>query len=156
MYNLAMVVWQFYTLLLLLIFNVGLSLKGFYESYKKKNAFGKSFYFGLLGVFVWGDAVVFGAFWAIAAAISILLQDWILFWLVASLFWVIRSFGETMYWFLQQFSTVKREKPDDHKFLFKYFHNDSVWFIYQILQQCITVAAIISSIYFTNLWLDQF
>lgn len=146
--------WQIVFLCLYGLGNLLLSTKASYESHKKKNAFGQ-IPFGIIGMFVWGDAVVFGIFWALVSIVTLLLQDWILFWLIFSLFWVVRSFGETIYWFNQQFSTVKREDPKQ-KWLYKYFHNDSVWFVYQITQQCITVVSLVASIYFASVWLKQF
>lgn len=148
-----MAVWQIYFLAAFVIINLLLSAKGFYESAKKKNAYGEVFIFGPLGIFVWGDAVVFGLFWAGSAIASLVLGDWILFLLIASLFWVVRSLGETIYWFNQQFSTVTRVEPKGRP-LYRYFHNDSVWFVYQISQQCITVISLVFSIYFAHMWVS--
>ena len=148
-----MYLWQQSFIIVFAIISALVSVKGFYESHNKKNAYGETMLFRLAGIYVWGDAVVFGGFWALTAIATYLLQDWILFWLIFSLFWVVRSFGETIYWFNQQFSEAIREKPDKHKFLYKYFHNNSVWFIHQILQQCITVVSLVFSIYFAHLWL---
>lgn len=134
------------------IINLLVSYKGFNESYKKRNAYGEVFILGPLGIFVWGDAVVFGIFWAGSAIASLILGDWILFLLIFSLFWVVRSFGETIYWFNQQFSTITRVEPKGRP-LYKYFHNDSVWFVYQISQQCITVVSLVFSIYFAHMWI---
>lgn len=149
---------QEYILFLILfgLFNLGVSAKGFYESNKKRNAYGEIFLLTPLGIFVWGDAAIFGIFWFLASSISVLLLDVYLFPLIASLFVVVRSLGETMYWFNQQFSTITREQPNGHRFLYKYFHNDSVWFVYQILNQCVTVAGLVATLYFAHMWLGQF
>lgn len=130
------------------------SIKGFVECNNKKNAFGLTPFLNIFGAYVWGDAVIFGIFWTIVSAATLLLNDWILFLLIISVFWVVRSFGETIYWFNQQFSTIKRNPPENFWF-YKYFHNDSVWFIQQITHQCITVISIIFSIYFAHLWLTS-
>lgn len=139
----------------LFIFALGcllISLKGSYETWKKKNAFGSTPYLYLLSIFVWGDAMVIGIFWAGAALVSIILSDWILFWLIASLFILVRSIGETIYWFNQQFSTITRMDPKKY-WTNKIFHNDSVWFVFQIMNQCLTVVTIITSLYLARLWL---
>lgn len=149
-----MFIWQKLFLLTFSIFGLGLCLKGFRESHKNKNAFGTAHTF-IVGVYVWGDAVVFGAFWFLVSIVTLVLADWVLFWLIFSLFWVVRSFGETIYWFNEQHAQKKRVNIKK-KYLYKYFHNDSVLFIYQITQQCITVVSIVASIYFANLWLKQF
>jgi len=106
-----------------------------------------------LGAFVWGDAVVFGLFWFLVSLISLLLQDWLLFWLIFSVFWLVRSFGEMIYWFNQQFSAVNRNPPEK-LWLYQYFKNDSIWFVYQIFWQCILVITIISTTYLFTQWLE--
>ncbi|MBN1169131.1 hypothetical protein JXA63_04545 [Candidatus Woesebacteria bacterium] len=127
-------------------------IKGFRETKIKKNAFGATPYLFLFGIYVWGDAVVFGAFWFLVTFTSILLNDWILFLLILSLFWVVRSFGETIYWLSQQFSKVNREPPE--KLCgYKIFQNESIWFAYQITNQCISVIALVFSIYLSKVWL---
>jgi hypothetical protein len=108
--------------------------------------------YGFFGAFVWADLVVFGLFWALAGIASLLLNDWILFLLITSLFWLVRAIGETMYWFNQQFTPRPGNEPE--KFWFhKFFHNDSVWFVYQIYWQCVTVVTILTSLYLAKLWL---
>jgi len=129
-----------------------LSGRGFGECSKKKNAYGLTPALFPFGIFVWGDAVILGAFWALTSIVTLLLNDWILFLLIVSVFWLVRSLGETIYWFNQQFSKINRAPPKTLPF-HKYFHNDSIWFIYQIFMQSITVVSIITTIYLTHLWL---
>ena len=146
--------WQRTVLLFYALVSFTIFVKGFYESKYKKNAYGRTPYLTWLGIFFWGDAVVFGFFWFVAATVSMIFNDWILFLLVVSLFWVVRSMGETKYWFNQQFSTIERSPP---KLLSGYsiFQNDSIWFVYQIIHQCITVISLIFSIYFAHMWLSN-
>lgn len=144
--------WQNSLLYFFAIFNFGVFLKGFHESNKEKNAFETTPFLLPLGIIVWGDAVAFGLFWIIVGIIVLILQDWILFLLIFSVFWVVRSLGETIYWFNQQFSQIVRNPPKTLPF-YKYFHNDSIWFVHQIIWQCITVVSVIFSIYFAKLWL---
>ena len=105
-----------------------------------------------LGAFVWGDAVVFGLFWFLSSLVLLLLQDWLLFWLIFSVFWLVRSLGEMIYWFNQQFSTLNRN-PAEKLWLYKYFKNDSIWFVYQIFWQCVLVFFVIVSAKLFSLWL---
>jgi len=135
--------------------NIFISAYGFYQCMKKKNAFGETWFLYPLGIYVWGDATVFGIFWAAAAIVSILLGDLILFFLIISLFWLVRSVGETIYWFNQQFSPIIRMDPKQ-RFTNKIFHNDSIWFIFQIANQCLTVITIITSLYLAKVWLTSF
>lgn len=145
--------WQQKLILVFFLINLFVFLKGFYESKYKKNAFGLTRPLLLLGIFAWGDAVIFGLFWIITSIVTLVLKDWYLFLLVISIFWVVRSLGETIYWFNQQFSPINRNPPQNLPW-HSIFHNDSVWFIHQIIWQCTTVISIISSIYLTKLWLQ--
>ena len=128
-------------------------IRSFYECKSRKNTFGHTYINRLFGAFVWADMVIFGLFWSLVALISYFLQDWILFLLTISLFWLIRSVGETIYWFNQQFSTINRNPVSHFKYAKKIFHNDSIWFVYQIFWQCMTVVATIASLYLANRWL---
>lgn len=106
-----------------------------------------------LGAFVWADAVVFGLFWVIVSVFTFLFQDGLLFLLIMSVFWGVRSLGEIIYWLNEQFSTINRNPPEKFIFLFKIFPNDSVWFINQIFWQCVLVVSIIFSVKLFTLWL---
>lgn len=145
---------SFYSVFLLIFagVNLGLSVKAYYECKHKKNAFGLTMPLYPLGMYVWGDALIFGMFWALAAIASVILQDFLLFLLIVSVFYLVRSIGETIYWFNQQFSTIIRMRPEDYP-THKIFHNDSVWFIFQIANQCVTVVTIITTVYLFSLWL---
>ena len=128
------------------------SLKGWYESAKKENPFGETVYLIWMGIFVWGDATIFGIFWFLSSVVCYLLHDWLLFLLIFSVFWVVRSLGETIYYLNQQFSTVNRLPPEKLRG-YRFFKNDSIWFVYQICCQCITVVSVITTIYLAHLWL---
>lgn len=145
-------IWQKNILIGYGLLSLFLLMKGIYESMRKKKPYGETPFFFWMGIFVWGDAVVFSLFWFLTSTVSYLLDDWILFLLIVSVFWVVRSFGETLYWINQQFSDVKRNPPEKLRG-YRFFGNDSIWFIYQIVWQCITVISLIATIYFANLWL---
>lgn len=126
--------------------------KGLHESKYKKNAFGLTRSLTILGSFVWADAVVFGLFWLFFAGVSIALDDWWLFLFGTAVFWAVRGFGETQYWIAQQFSS-KNRNPVETLLFHGIFHNDSIWFVYQIFWQCVTVAALVASVYLASMWL---
>lgn len=105
-----------------------------------------------LGIFVWGDAVVYALFWVIAGLVCLVRQDSTLFGLIVSIFWTIRGLGETMYWLHEQYTAKNRNLPETLYGL-KIFPGESIWFAYQIIAQVITITAIIFSIYFAQLWL---
>lgn len=144
--------WQKAFILLWGVISFLISAKGYQECKNKKNSFGLTQFLTPFGIFVWGDAVIFGTFWTLVSAATLLFNDWILFLLIVSVFWVVRSLGETIYWLNQQFSKINRNPPEQY-WIYKYFHNDSVWFIHQIFWQCVTVITIIFTIYFAKLWL---
>lgn len=142
-------------LLFFIVLNLFVMVKAFIQCYIHKNAFGLTYYLNILGIFAWGDAIIFAPFWALVSAVALTLQDWTLFLLIFSLFWLVRSLGETIYWFNQQFSTLNRNPPEKLPG-FKFFHNDSIWYIYQIFWQCVTVVSAVFSLYFSKLWLASF
>lgn len=128
------------------------ALYGLYQSARRNNVFGETPGMWWLGIFVWGDALVFGLFWFLVSIAIWFLQDWLLFILVISIFWLVRSVGETIYWFLQQFSTITRNEPKN-LIGYRLVKNDAIWFINQIFWQCITVVTAITSLYVAKLWL---
>ena len=142
-------------LFLLLFSLIGLSgsLYGAWRCKVRKDNLGLVGAFVIYGAFVWADIVVFGLFWAVFAFVSILLSDWLLFLFGYSVFWFVRGFGESIYWFNQQFSTIKRN-PLRMFFFSKLFNNDeyTIWFIMQIITQCIAVIAAVLSVYFGRMW----
>lgn len=119
----------------------------------RKSAYGHTDnIFNFYGAFVWADLVVFGLFWTIVSFLCLYRKDWLLFLLVLSAFWLIRSFGETLYWFHQQFTPRGGNEPE--KFWFhKIVLNDSVYFVNQIYWQCISVITFITTLYLAKLWL---
>jgi len=135
------------------LFSFYFFIRGYVECRYKANAYGLTPKLTLLGIFAWGDAVVFGIFWVFVALLSLILNDWILFCLVFSVFWVVRSHGETIYWFHQQFSKHVSDSNKPENMIFHWlFRNNSIWFIYQISWQVVTIVSIISSLYFAKLW----
>lgn len=106
-----------------------------------KMAYGRMWLLNLFSSFVWGDMLVFAPFWALSSAVSIYFQSWFLFEIIFLTTWFIRAMGETIYWFLQQFSTVVRERPED-MFLYRFVKSNAVWFIMQIWWQCIGAVAL--------------
>jgi len=147
-----MEVWQ---QTLVMIYGMGGAIagaKGMYNSITHKNPYEESKWTIFYGAFVWGDSSVFGLFWALISFSIILLKDWNLFLLAVSIFWLFRSTGETFYWFLTQFTDLNKD-PAEKFFLHKFFPDNSVWFINQILWQCISVLSLIATIFFSYIWI---
>ncbi|OGH10803.1 MAG: hypothetical protein A3B38_03825 [Candidatus Levybacteria bacterium RIFCSPLOWO2_01_FULL_36_13] len=144
--------WQQTFIACFAVFNFLIFLKGLYEI-KKRNPYGLTKYLFFIGAFVWGDMFVLGPFWIISSAISLLLNNWYLFLLFVSLFWVIRSLGETIYWLNEQFAFKNRNPPQTLNF-HKLINGEAIWFIYQLFWQCIFVISTVFSVYFINRWLQ--
>ncbi len=129
-------------------------IKGLYEITKKRNPFGLTKYLVFVGSFVWGDVFVVAPFWVIVSIVSLLLNSWYLFLLFVSLFWVIRSLGEMIYWLNEQFAGKFRNPPHTLNF-YRIFKNDSIWFIYQVIWECVFVFSLVLSLYFSKMWLES-
>jgi hypothetical protein len=139
------VVWLLYTL-------SGLIL-GLVQSTKRNNAYGFSYAYFPYGAFVWGDAAMFGLFWTITSLIVLYINNWIFFALCFCAFWLVRSCGETLYWFLQQFTPSRPGNEPKNMIGYRLFPTgDAIWYIYQTLTQCVAIVSLISTIYFAALW----
>jgi len=118
---------------------------------KKKLIFQETKILSILGIFVWGDALVLLPFWFTILIFWIIFRNVYFIYLLISLFWVIRSFGEIIYWLNQQFSNLKRNPPEK-LLLHNLIQNDAIWFIYQVFWQCIFVFAVAGAILFGYKW----
>lgn len=139
-------------LLVLALISLGLGVLGLGKSRQGK-AFELVWWLFPWGAFVWGDIVVFGPFWGLVLTICFFLQDCLLLALLISIFWLVRSLGETIYWFNQQFTSLKRNPPEKMPG-YTLFKNDAIWFVYQIVWQCLTVITIFTTVWFFKLWLN--
>ena len=148
-----MQVWQQNFLLFFVGYSLLCFILGFYNS-RKKNYLGVCHLFYPLGAYVWADAVIFGLFWAMITVVVYYLKNWYLFLTFYFVFQTIRTFGESIYWFNQQFSTIVRYSFKDNRWLMRIFNDDyTVWFVIQIIMQCVAVISLLFSIYFIKLWL---
>lgn len=136
------------------LFSFLVALKGFYKSTKRGEVFKLTPYLSWMGIFVWGDAFIIGFFWSLVSLLSYLLQDFLLFLLSASVFWLVRSVGEILYWINEQFAQTHRNEPKN-LIAYRFFKNDSIYFVYQIFWQCIAVVSTITTIYLSAIWLNS-
>lgn len=147
--------WQQNFTIGLLVYSLLCFFKGVWEC-NRKNYVGErgALLFYPLGAYVWADAVVFGLFWSIVSASLLYVNNWWLLWTFFFVFHSIRTFGEAIYWFNQQFSTVNRN-PGPERFPYKYFKDEyTTWFVYQILWQCVTVICVVMAIYSSYRWIS--
>ncbi len=141
-------------LLLLFIFNLVILFFGVREVTVKKNAFGETPFLCWLGIFVWGDTIIFSPYWLLVLIVTLITKNWWLFLIAITSFWLVRSLGETIYWLNQQFSSVSRNHPHQMRG-FRFFQNDSIWFIYQIFWQSVTIISLITWLWLARLFLRQ-
>ncbi len=104
-------------------------------------------YFKMIGIYVWGDSFIFIPFHIIIFIFSLIsLPFGLLIW---SIFFSIRSLGEVLYWFLQQFGD-RTYRP--HDFGFKHIDNHAVYIFYQTIMTVHATVAITALIVFIKFW----
>lgn len=143
--------WQQLFLVFTAVFSVVILVLSFIKS-KNGQVFSETPWLLLLGIFVWGDGLVFSLFWVIIAAACLFFNDWLLFLLTVSVFWLIRSLGEVVYWLSEQFAVNHRNEPENLRG-YAIVKNDAVYFFYQIFWQCVAVVSMIATIYFAVIWI---
>ena len=146
-------IWQISIVIFVAIYSLTGFLLGYRQTKVKKNPYGLSLWFSPISSFVWADAVIFGLFFFLVSVLSLILQDFILFLLIFSVFWTVRSIGESFYWFHEQFAVTHRN-PEHTLWTSKWFPRNSSWIANQIINQCITVIGTISSVFLFKLWLS--
>ncbi len=129
------------------------SLSGFLLGLKhRKNPFGLTPYYNIIGAFIWTDTIVFGLFFFLVSLFCIIFQQFLLFLIILSVFWTIRAIGEQIYWFLEQFASNHRNPPHT-LWPSKLFKGQEVWVVMQVFWQCISVVGIILSVWLLSLFL---
>lgn len=128
------------------LFNIFVFFLSFFHTSIRRNPFGLTRFLLVIGAFVWADAVVFSLFWIFVSLISLTMANWDIFCLFMVAFWLVRSIGESIYWFNQQFSTINRN-PVNTLLFHQLFPSDSIWFVNQIFWQCITVISLVTLIF---------
>lgn len=142
----------------LLIFTL-LTVFTFFKIRKGKQIAEHIYHLGfILGSFVWEDLFLLSIYFSILSGVTIYFQQIKLFLLGFVIFWLVRSLGETIYWFLQQF-IVPQHHPlnvDLHfNIVRKIFGNISTqqcMVLFQVLLQIITMFSIIALIFILKNW----
>lgn len=113
-----------------------------------------------IGAFVWEDMLIFALYNIMASSIILWIHDFRCALLFADVFWIVRSVGETFYWFLQQFNQPT-EYPHNYyawncngwvKFLLGNISNQKFFILFQIFWQVATVLAIVGLIWILKNW----
>jgi hypothetical protein len=112
----------------------------------------------IIGSFVWEDSFVFSVLGTLASAITIYLGELKYGALFFILFWLVRSAGETLYMFLEQFIEPKHYPHNfdtylgPMHFLFGKISNQQCFIIMQVMFQSITVISLFSLIFLIQNW----
>lgn len=112
----------------------------------------------LIGAFIWVDVLIFSLYGCIASAITYFIGEpkiGLLFFIV---FWIVRSAGETLYFFLQQFHQPQHHPHniDEHFILlrkvFPNLNTQQCYIFMQITWQCILMFSVVSLVWVLMLW----
>jgi hypothetical protein len=108
------------------------------------------YWFGLpYGAYVWGDLLVFSSFWVVLTFALLKNNNPRFFWIALFAFWLVRSGGEALYWFLSQFHPESIPWP-------QYFARISIlrglsdkeyWVLNQISHQVVAALSLFGLIY---------
>lgn len=112
-----------------------------------------------VGSFVWEDLFIFSLYGLFATLVTLITQQLRLGLLFFIVFWLVRSIGETMYFFLQQFIQPKHAPHylDNIHFivlrrLFGPLSKQQCYIIMQIVFQVITMIALVSLVVLLMNW----
>lgn len=111
-----------------------------------------------IGAFVWEDLFIFSVLGVFITSMVLLLRDIRIAYLSFTVFWIVRSAGETLYFFLEQFTKDKMYPHVlTHHFailrnIFGEISDQKCFIIMQIAFQTILVCSIVSTIYILLNW----
>jgi len=98
----------------------------------------------LYGSFIWGDLFIFALLWLGFSLILLKLKKIEYLLLALCSFWFVRSTGEALYWFIQQFNPAVQPWPQYHPrfWIFKDLSNKEFWVLGQIGWQSVAVLSL--------------
>ncbi len=102
-----------------------------------------------LGIYVYGDGIIVGAWWSLLTLLTLAIGSWDWWALGACCFWLIRAGGEVIYWLIEQFAATHRNNPRD-LWGYRWVKDESIWFIYQLINQCFMIFALLGIFYFVK------
>lgn len=147
-----------YALLFLVIFSA-LTLISFFKIRRDRGVLGFIYKWGFpLGSFVWEDLFVFSLYGAVAASATLISGQIKIGVLFLVIFWVVRSAGETLYFFLQQFIEPKHHPHDIEahfralRWVFGPLTSQQCYIIMQVLFQMILMLSLSSLILLLLSW----
>lgn len=141
--------WQIFSLLLLLLSSAITYFS--YQKSKHNQFYTDTHYLIPLGIFVWGDGLILGPFWAISALLFYSFPGvWILRYFL--LFFFFREMFEVIFWILHQASGKDYEPP-----LFRrvdFLDSDQSAILYQLMTMCLMILAAVG-LALSFVWIDS-
>lgn len=113
---------------------------------KQNKFYTNTFVLNPLGIFVWGDGLVLGPFWAVSGIVWWLLQldiEWIIKYVLV--FWMIRSAYEVVYWIAHQ-STDADYTPPTPPFL-QHLDRNEIRILYQLWHMGVVIVSLFLFVY---------
>lgn len=112
----------------------------------------------IVGAYVWEDVIVFAPLFLAMALLTLLTQDLRIGLLCFLVFWVVRSLGETVYFFLEQFLEPKvmphniRRQLEMVSNMFGGIATQKAYILMQIMFQTVTVTGVVCIILLLQHW----
>jgi hypothetical protein len=129
-----------YLYVLLFLLSCALTFFAFTRS-KSGSFYGDTPQWFWLGVYVWGDGLVLGPFWALSALVWHLLPlEIVLSWVL--IFFAVRSIYEVIFWMLHQYAKKDYRPPFLRKVA--WLDSESVAIIYQVFHTCVAVLCLVA------------
>lgn len=113
-----------------------------------------------LGAFVWEDLLIFSLYNIVASLVILIIKDFRFIIVFPLAFWLIRSLGETLYWFLQQFNQPASYPHSEYDWnkggwvrsIFGDLSDQKYFIIYQITWQVASVMCLVGLTYIFKNW----
>lgn len=145
--------------LILCLFFLSFLILSFYKIKDSRHTVEFIYHWGwIIGAFVWEDLFIFSLLGFCVTSIVLLTNDIRIGYLSFTVFWIVRSAGETLYFFLEQFTQDKMYPHVlTHHFtalrnIFGDISDQKCYIIMQISFQTILVFSIVSTIYILINW----
>lgn len=112
----------------------------------------------VVGAFVWEDVVIFAPLFMIITVLTLLMADFRIWMLCFLVFWIVRSLGETIYFFLEQFLEPKTLPHNIERHLeavrrmFGGIDTQKAFMLMQTMFQTVTISSTVALILLLTHW----
>lgn len=114
----------------------------------------------VFGAFVWEDLLIFSIFNIVASVIILNINDFRYVLIFPLVFWIVRSAGEVVYWFLQQFNQPTMYPHNQYDWntlhaiqsVFGNISNQKFFILFQTFQQSILIFCLVMLVGVLKRW----